>query len=131
MKDPIPSTTLFVMLLSAALSMETVGYAESPYHCADHFKLAGPCFTIRGRLSLYQANPGARIWPVGSNRLLGVATVSDEPENPKLPPPLNKELDDEKAYFGNFTVCPLGPDVPGEMRYVCVESITHVVERKF
>src|ERR1700733_4992604 len=104
--------------------------ADDTTSCADHFKLKLPCFTVHGRLRFYQGNPFVRIWPIGSHRLLGVATISDYPENPKLPFPLNHQLAFEADYIGDYTVCPFGPDVPGEMRYVCVEAVAHLVKRK-
>jgi hypothetical protein len=128
-----PTSRSCVALLGITLGTApvAVGFgAGGPEHCADHFKLKGPCFTVHGRLRLYQGNPLVRIWPIGSHRLLGVATVSHDPENPKLPFPLNQGLDFETAYIGDYTVCPFGPDVPGEMRYVCVESIAHLEKRK-
>jgi hypothetical protein len=122
-----------VGLLAAMLGIAPVAAsfaASGQEHCADHFKLKGPCFTVHGRLRVYNGNPSVRIWPIGSHRLLGVATVSDDPENPQLPFPLNQGLDVEAAYFAEYTVCPLGPDVRGEMRYVCLDSIANVVNRK-
>jgi hypothetical protein len=100
--------------------------ANAPAHCAVHFKPVAPCFTVHGRLSLYNGNPSLRIWPIGSHRLLGVATVSDDDENPKLPSPLHGALDFHTLYFADYSVCPLGADLPGVMRRVCVESIAHL-----
>jgi hypothetical protein len=122
---------LTLLSVVVGLGLVSVGFsAETAEHCAVHFKLAGACFTIHGRLRLYQGNPLVRIWPIGSHRLLGVTTVSDDPENPNLPSPLNSGLDFETAYVADYTVCPLGPERPGEMRYVCVESIAHLEKRK-
>jgi hypothetical protein len=41
--------------------------------CRQHPQLSGRCFTLRGRLSLYNGTPSRRIWPVGSDRLLGIS----------------------------------------------------------
>ena len=91
-----------VGLLAAMLGIApvTASFAAGG-RCTDHFKLNGPCLTVHGRLRVYNGNPSVRIWPIGSHRLLGVATVYDNPENPLLPFPLNQGLDVETAYFGD------------------------------
>jgi len=40
--------------------------------CKDHPMLSGPCFKVRGRMSFFNGNPSARIWPVGTKRMLGI-----------------------------------------------------------
>jgi len=68
----------------------------------------------------------ARIWRVGTNRILAV-TAHELPENVR---PLMKEFEDE--VIADFLVCPLTKEEPGIMQHVCVESATHLkkVQRK-
>jgi hypothetical protein len=60
----------------------TSGSADRPVdsvdqisHCSDRRDLVGACFTVRGRLSVYNGNPSVRIWPIGTTRLLGLDPV--------------------------------------------------------
>ncbi len=56
------------------------------------------------------------LWPVGSHRLLWAAYGTDH-----LDDLLRNHLDDSYL-FGNFVVCPLSKDIPGEMRHVCIKQ---------
>jgi hypothetical protein len=84
--------------------------------CASRSDLAGACFELRGRLSFWNGAPSARIWPVGTRRLLGVhADV--------LPPALaaqSRGFDSE--LWAHYTVCPFTPSRPGHMQFICIEA---------
>jgi hypothetical protein len=74
-----------------------------------------PCFNHHGRL--WSGNGIAhRIWLIGTNRIVAVD------EDFELPAGTNKYLDvttpEYSFIYGNFELCPLGPDVPGHMRRV-------------
>ena len=75
-----------------------------------------PCVKQRGRLSS-QNGIRYRLWLVGTNRVLDVAST-DVPAF--LEPYLIITSDDHSNVFGDFEVCPLGPDVPGEVRPACI-----------
>lgn len=79
---------------------------------------AGPGFQVHGRLSLYNGNPGVRIWVVGTKRILGVA--ESPPEVSLMPAKLGELVQDQVFVFGDFTVVPLTKDEPGVMRMVRV-----------
>jgi hypothetical protein len=113
--------TLCIGSLASALSL------ADPLPCESQSLVAGACFTIHGRLRLYNGTPSIRIWQIGTTRLLGVADARfSNFEDPELPPPLGASLDWNTAYFGDYTVCPLHPDKPGTMRDVCVQAIEHL-----
>jgi hypothetical protein len=100
--------------------------------CRKNAQLVAPCYTIRGRMNIWNGTPNLRIWPVGTNRILGVTggphndeerTDCDVPEN------LAGKLSSDTSLFGDFLVCPFTEDKPGVMRFVCVESASHLVVR--
>ena len=41
--------------------------------CKDHPMVSGPCFKVRGRMAFYNGAPSLRIWPVGTERILGIS----------------------------------------------------------
>ena len=75
-----------------------------------------PCFTVHGRYAVYIADGQEEIWVIGTHRLLRPVKGSD---------PLQQKLlgiENEKALYGDFTVCPLEKDTPGAMRNVRIET---------
>ena len=102
--------------------------------CAASPLLTGACFTVHGRLTTCTGIPNATLWVVGTKRILGVVDGKGRPNGDGLlPPALGQEMFAStpcaKAAFGDFTVCPLAPDVPGVMRRVCVVAATRLVIR--
>jgi len=88
-------------------------------------KFAGPCFSVKGRLSYYNGAPATRIWIVGTHRMLGIP--SEDSELPAEVKVLLKSFDDQ--IYGDFVVCPLTKERPRTMRMVVVRSARHVVDR--
>jgi hypothetical protein len=86
----------------------------------------GDCRAVRGRLSVTKGTPDVRIWPVGTKRLLGVSGLE---EHPFVPDRLLAKIKATDAIFGDFVVCPLTPERPGEMQLVCVQSASNLVVR--
>ena len=114
----------------AIIAVTSLSVAAAPVpRCEGSSEFSLPCFDLRGRLQLYNRNPAARIWPVGSNRLLGI----DEPgEEPNVPDNVRQWLtfDPVTVIYANFRVCPHAEDVKGAMRYICVEKAWNMrVER--
>jgi hypothetical protein len=119
---------LLTTSLRAFPQEESHDAAQRP--CSKQPSLVGPCFNIRGRLALYNGNPTARIWKVGSNRLLGVSeSRCQRPECPRMPKELEDSLSWENAIFGDFLVCPFTESKPGQMQFVCIESVKNPVVR--
>ena len=113
---------------------------------------ASLCYWTHGRLAVYNGNPSARIWKIGTRRLLGVysgpshfppRSITDD-ESPELPPNLDRayEIDyrhwkqsDAQYYeypiiFADFEVCPLEPEKGGWMQAVCIESAKSLLIEK-
>ena len=107
---------LFAALLLLASSACIVAAEENS---------ADATFQVRGRLSLYNGNPGFRIWVVGTKRILGVA--ESPPEEPLMPTKLFELARGENLLFGDFTVVPLTKDEPGVMRMVRVIRAERIV----
>jgi len=88
------------------------------YACAANPELVAPCFAVHGRLSFWNGAPSARIWRVGTTRMLGIhADV--------LPPglaPLATGTGFDTEIWGTFSVCPFTLRKPGHMQFVCIES---------
>src|SRR3954463_12849813 len=82
-----------------------------------------PCFTHRGRLSA-QNGIAFIIWLVGTKRMVAVSDT-------EIPAMLGRYLDmtspDHGDIYGDFEMCPLGPDRPGHMRSACVTSAVNLV----
>lgn len=89
------------------LGTSASGVAQSPS--------AYPCFKHHGRL--WSGNGIAyRIWLIGTKRIVAVD------EDFELPAGANKYLEltspESSFIYGDFELCPLGPDLPGQMRHV-------------
>lgn len=99
----------------------------SDLRCQVRTDLAGPCYTIRGRMFVANGTPGVRIWRVGTKRVLGVVPA----ENEIAPRSLLDRLGFGTMIYGNFTVCPLTPDREGWMQMVCVEAATDLLQATY
>jgi len=99
--------------------------------CSKHPQLVGSCFTVRGRLTVYNGAPALRIWKIKTKRILGVseqrfavAGYRNIPEN------IRAEIDQDKALFGDYVVCPFTKPKENEMQMVCIEKVTNLVVKK-
>lgn len=88
---------------------------------------SGDCFVVHGRLQVGNGAPSARIWLIGTDRILGIPDGPAGDELRSLPPNVRELLGDapsEKRVFGEFSVCPLTEDRPGWMRMVTLKDVT-------
>jgi hypothetical protein len=124
-------TTLLMMtfwVLQPSWAQDRLG---GPNPCREHPQVNGPCFKVHGRIRVYNGNPSVRIWPVGTNRLLGVSEGRFyNPEYANMPPDLSRLLTGDNEIFADFEICPFTPDEPDVMRLVCIDSASNVVVRK-
>ena len=100
---------------------------------------ATTCYWTHGRLSLYNGgSPNFRLWKIGTRRLLGIysgpgAGLFDDGhrdeagEDVELPANLMKLDFTTVSVFGDFEVCPLGPEKEAHMQPVCIESARNIV----
>src|SRR4026208_1019226 len=81
------------------------GLIQKP--CREHPQLAGKCFNVRGRLSVYNGSPAMRLWRVGTRRVLGISEQRFSlPDYRNLPEELASQLNSENEIYGDFLVCP-------------------------
>jgi hypothetical protein len=104
----------------ALLLLATSAFAVD---CKDDPKLVSACFVVHGRMYNSSGGSLARIWRIGTKRILHVVGPHDLPSNVK---PLMRDFDHEVV--ADFLVCPYAKDKPGEALPVCVESASHVVQ---
>jgi hypothetical protein len=87
-----------------------------------------PCFTHHGRLSS-QNGIALKLWLIGTTRVVGPENDVDD-----LPATVRKYLDlsspAHSYIYGDFSICPLEPDVPGHLRHVCVTGAHKLVVQK-
>lgn len=123
------------MVAVLLLFLAALGVAEDKpkkKSCKEHPMLSGPCFKIRGRMFFSNGTPSIRIWPVRTNRILGISEgrfYLEDYEN--VPDELVHQLSWETAMYADFIVCPFTNDAPGVMRLVCVESAENISIKKW
>jgi hypothetical protein len=115
--------TRFLAIL-AALSYCVPCSAQPAQRCNGGAKLVGDCFTIHGRLSVYNGAPSYRIWKIGTNRILGIHEGIGE--SAWMPDEIRDQAGFGTEVFGDFEVCPLSKKKPGVMQIVCIKSASHV-----
>src|SRR5215470_20323534 len=110
------------------LAIDATNAAETS--CETTTRVVSACFSVHGRITIYNGTPSVRIWPVGTNRLLGVLDGSGAAESDHIvPPELNALIVSRgdgsfTSVFGDFSVCPLTRQQPGRMQMVCIKGVT-------
>ena len=116
--------TLLMIVIACTMGAQSPT-AETAETCRSRSDLVGKCFTVHGRLSVYNGTPSIRLWPIGTKRLLGVldpTDISAVPGPNTIPASVASKLDFDKEVFGDFLVCPLTHSRPGRMQTICIES---------
>jgi hypothetical protein len=99
----------------------------------------GACYWVHGRLNIANGTPSIRLWKIGTKRILAIHSGpgykrgdTRENESPELPSNVERALSKSKygSIFGDFNMCPLEPEVAGEMQDACIESGKNIVEDK-
>jgi hypothetical protein len=109
-----------------ALLLGVAGIAsaqEQSPACQRRSEVVASCFTVRGRLSYWNGSPSARIWRVGTHRMLGV-------HRDELPKEIVARMSGfDTELLGDFEVCPFRHERPGHMQFICVESWRNIKVR--
>jgi len=122
------SAVVTLMALLGSVAGVAGGQPDKP--CREHPKLAAACFTIHARMRYYNGAPSVRLWPIGTDRLLGVSEGQFAlPGYENLPVSLRETLDHRREIYADFVVCPFTPSEPSVMRLVCVDSATKIVTK--
>lgn len=128
-------TQLTVPIALALLLMCADANAAPPSSlaCKNSPHLVGPCFTVHGRLAVYNGSNVFRIWPIGTHRLIAIVNVDDRTVEPVLPPeiegPLERGTATGVALFGDYEVCPVTRQKPGTMQDVCLIRGTNLIAK--
>lgn len=118
---------LFIGLLLLATNGAASEAMEQKTSCRNDPEIIGACYKVYGRMLLYNGMPSARIWVVGTKRILGIK--QDNQESPRIPAALVAKLSFQNAIYGDFTVCPYTRQTRHKMRLVCVESASHLKQK--
>lgn len=119
-------------LAPAIVMAATAAQAAPDCRTSPVYRARLPCFSVRGRLSVWNGAPTFRLRPAGTKRLLGVvggdgdaasATVLPPAVRAAMTPPTPGEL---RSIVGVFRVCPLAPERAGRMRPVCLASASGI-----
>ena len=116
-------------LLLAAGAAAAAAEASPP--CKGAPTVVDACFTVHGRLGVYNGIP-IRIWVVGTRRMLGVtdATGGGVTVRPEIQTLLSASEPGATVVYGDYEVCPLSKAHPGWMQFVCIESAAHLIARR-
>jgi hypothetical protein len=95
---------------------------------------AATCYWTHGRVSVANGTPFIRLWKIGTHRMLTIHSGpgykrgdNEENSNPEIPANLDRAFKtDLTRVYGNFEICPLEPERPGEMQRVCIESAKNI-----
>jgi len=109
---------------SICFAVLLIANAAFALDCKNDPKVVEACFVVHGRMYNSSGGSLARIWPIGTRRILHVVGPHDLPSKLK---PLMADFDHE--VFGDFLVCPYEKDKPREALPVCVQSATHLVRK--
>ncbi len=104
---------------------------EAAPACKGTLAVVGACFTVHGRVGVYNGIP-IRIWVVGTRRMLGVrdATGGGVTVRPEIQTLLSQGEPGATVVYGDYEVCPLSKPHPGWMQFICIESATHLIARR-
>jgi hypothetical protein len=111
------------------LVMAIPAFAAPMPKCKGNPKVIDACYLVHGRVNLGADTIRLRLWPVRTDRLLGVAAGPniDDAADPIFPK--NLKLNEDDVIYGDFEVCPFTQDRKGTMRFVCIESASNLVTK--
>lgn len=113
----------FLLLLAGGLLPARSPATPEDKSCRQHPQLIGKCFSVHGRLSVYNGAPALRIWKVGTRRMLGVSEQRFAVAGYRnVPETVQNQLNQDVDLFGDFLVCPFTRPKAGEMQLVCIEE---------
>ena len=119
---------MYTLVLLALLPVSSSSWKFEDKSCREHPKLVGNCFTVHGRLSVYNGAPALRIWKVGTKRILGVSEQRFAIEGYRnVPEEVRSKIDQDKALLGDYFVCPFTRSRKNEMQLVCIEKVSNLV----
>lgn len=122
---------VFIIAIVPGRAPASTSSSTAEKSCREHPQLVGRCFTVYGRLSIYNGAPALRIWRVGTRRMLGVSEQRfSESGYRNVPVNLEKEINQDVEIFGDYLLCPFTRSKPDEMQLVCIESVKNLKIKK-
>ena len=122
---------LLLLIASVNVWAQTPARDAKEKSCRTHPMLVGRCFTLYGRLSVYNGAPALRLWKVGTRRMLGISEQRFAVEGYRnVPEHIESQVNQDVDVFGDFLVCPFTRPRPGEMQLVCIEEGKNLVVRR-
>jgi hypothetical protein len=124
--------TLVFPLLITIISIVN-GEEQKKHPCQEHPEVRSKCFWLHGRLSYWNGTPAARIWKIGTKRMLGVSDGHALPEYEQMPEYIRKLMVSfDTEIYGDFEFCPFTKEKPGVMQLGCIQSgkNMHAKQRK-
>ncbi len=121
---------IFVVSLLGAIviTARSTATVQGDKSCREHPKLVGKCFSVHGRLAVYNGAPALRILKLGTKRVLGVSEQRFAVEGYRnVPEEVTSKLDQDKLLYGDYTVCPFTRAREKEMQLVCIEKVSNLV----
>jgi hypothetical protein len=119
---------IFSCLVAGVVSAK-VADADT-FSCASSKQIIGGCFDVHGRLRLGNGTPGFRMWPIGTDRMLGILDGEGRDETDDVIPASVRALFSGKydtvSVVGDYEVCPLSRERKGSMRMVCIRKATRL-----
>jgi hypothetical protein len=116
---PVRIAVALTILCSSTIGAADVAAGKGQLgHCSGRKERVGECYKIRGRLRAYAGYPRCRIWPIGTNHLLGIADPSELPSN--------IACGNGFEVFADFVVCPLVEVRSGGMQMICVANASNI-----
>lgn len=122
----------YVLVLAAGAALPPQALAQEPAApepapqeetCKCRPERVGPCFAVRGTVTLYRRAPLVRITVAGTKRVLGLEGG--------VPEWLEEDLEvPGDAVSGDFVVCPITRPKAGTIQLVCIESSSNLVLRQ-
>jgi len=119
---------LISMLAAIVVPLRSTATSQNDKSCREHPKLVGKCFSVHGRLAVYNGAPALRILKLGTKRILGVSEQRFAVEGYRnVPEEVTAKLDQDKLLYGDYTVCPFTRAREKEMQLVCIEKVSNLV----
>jgi len=123
---------ILVLLITSAIGApRSSALPRVEKSCREHPRLIGSCFSVRGRLSIYNGAPALRLWRAGTRRMLGISEQRfAEVGYRNVPEDIASKLNQDVTISGDYVVCPFTRSQLGEMQLVCIESGKNLVVRQ-
>jgi hypothetical protein len=122
---------LLGILIGAVVVPTSLSQNTNIKSCREHPQLVGSCFSVHGRLSVYNGTPALRILKIGTRRLLGVSEQRFAIEGYRnIPEEILAKIDQDTLLYGDYVVCPFTKARKNEMQLVCVEKVQNLASKK-